>query len=247
MATDIIIPLGTGSRHGDDELRLLLRSAERNVSDLRHVVIVTQRPPEWLANAVLIRCGDPFARNKDGNMVLKVMHALARMDLHGPVCVTCDDTLFTKPQRLADCPVLFNDRGRQWFADALKDKRNSGSFRWYRRLIRTFDYLTSQGVSLGHNYECHAPQVFDADILRDKVPQVDYKSDIGYGIFTLFRGLSGETGGVDQRRHKATVESVDGIGAPMDGLFAGYNDKAFGNGLRERLLGMFPDKSKYER
>ena len=235
---DLIVPLGTGSKSGNDELRILLRSAERNFLDIGRVIVVTQEPPDWLRNAVVVRCDDPLKHNKDGNMIRKVMTALEQCDVHGEVVVTCDDTVFCQPQRMACCPVLFNRRGRECFADPRT---------WHRRLRRTFEFLDGIGTPLTHNYECHAPQTFDADALRSRVQAVDYRSSIGYGIFTLFRGLCGITGGIDQELFKRTYESRASVSEPMDRQFAGYNDEAFLNGLREKLLAAYPKKSKYER
>lgn len=236
---DLIVPLGVGSCSDNDELRILLRSVEKNVEDIGRVVIVTQKVPDWLCNATIVPCEDTLGHNKDGNMITKVMLALESLDIHGDVCITCDDTVFMSHTKLADCPVLYNSRNRNDF--------NETGNRWHRRMIRTFDYLESKGVYLSHNYECHAPQVFNADILRDKVPTIDYRSGIGFGIFTLFRALSGETGGIEQSKFKTTHEDIDSVYSCMDKQFAGYKDVSFLKGLRERLFSIFNNKSKYEK
>ena len=236
---DIIIPLGIGSKSDNDELRLLLRSIEANVSGLGRVIVVTQKAPDWLVNVIVLRRGDPLKRNKDGNMINKVIHALEFLDITGDFVLCADDNLFMRKIDLCDIPMLYNSKDRQYFA---KDDK-----KWHRRMVRTFDLLDGFGVHLAHNYEVHAPQKFNAGMLRGLVPKVDYESDIGYGIYTLFRGLCRETGGVEQSPYKTTHEDVETAGYALDRLFAGYNDDAFNAGLRERLFGIFNNKSKYER
>lgn len=236
---DLVIPLGIGSKHGNDELRILLRSVERNVRDIGRVVVVTQAVPDWLQNAVVVKCGDPLKHNKDGNLIRKVLTALDKLDIRGKFCLSADDAVFFKEIRLADCPLLFNSRGR--------DEFDANGKRWHRRMVRTFMFFGLQGCNLNHNYEVHAPQVFDADLIRKVIPTVDYQSDIGYCIYTLFRGMCHETGGVEQSPYKDTIEEENQVDAPLDKLFVGYNDTAFDAGLRERLFGIFSEKSKYER
>ena len=235
---DLVIPLGTGSRYGDDELRICLRSVERHVRCLRRVVVVTCTVPSWLRNVVVVNRGDPLKHNKDGNMINKVLAAIDELGITGRFALCADDNVFMQDVALDEIPMLYNNKVRAEFA--VDDRK------WHRRMVRTFDFLASRGVELSHNYEVHAPQVFDASVLRDAIRGVDYESDIGYGIYTLFRGLCGETGGVDQRGFKTTHESEADASAPMDRMFAGYNDGAFCNGLRERLFGIFSEKSRYE-
>lgn len=236
---DLIVPLGIGSKHGNDELKILLRSVEKNVIDIGRVIIVTQAVPDWLQNAVVVKCGDPLKHNKDGNMIRKVLTALERLDLRGKFCLTCDDTVFMSRISLCECPLLFNSRGR--------DEFDANGKRWHRRMVRTFDYLASRGIHYDYNYEVHAPQRFCADLIRERIKSVDYRSDIGYGIYTLFRGISDEHGGETQSKFKTTHESIESVDAPLDRMFASYNDDAFNNGFRERLFSIFNTKSKYEK
>ena len=73
---DIIIPLGTGSKSDNDELRLLLRSIEKNGSGYRRIIVVATEIPSWLQNAVTLQMPDSLHQNKDGNIIRKVLFAL---------------------------------------------------------------------------------------------------------------------------------------------------------------------------
>ena len=66
---DIIIPLGTGSKNNDDELRLLLRSIEKNGIGYRKIIVVASKIPSWLQNVVTLQMDDTLSHNKDGNII----------------------------------------------------------------------------------------------------------------------------------------------------------------------------------
>ncbi len=236
---DLIIPLGVGSKFDNDELRLCLRSAELHAVGLQRVVIVTQAELDWLTNVTIIRRNDPLKKNKDGNMIDKVLLALNTLDIKGDFMLCADDNLFMQDVVLEDCPMIYNSKKRSDF--------NANGKRWHRRMVRTFDYLASRGIHYDYNYEVHAPQRFCADLIRERIKSVDYRSDIGYGIYTLFRGISDEHGGETQSKFKTTHESIESVDAPLDRMFANYNDDAFKNGFRKRLFSIFNTKSKYEK
>ena len=52
--TDIIIPLGTGSRFDDIELKFALRSVEKHLSNVRDVYVIGNWP-DWLRNSTVIK------------------------------------------------------------------------------------------------------------------------------------------------------------------------------------------------
>ena len=243
MATDIIIPLGNGSKCGNDELRILLRSIERNAQGTGTVCIVSDCAPDWLANCRVVECGDAWPHNKDANMTDKMLAAIAEIQCREFI-LTCDDTVFNKPCDLERLPVIYNNRSQKDFGP---DFARGEWRRWHQRMYHTFWLAEQMGVTLCHNYECHAPQRFDARRFADNLRQIDYYAGTGFGIFTLLRLCEGITGGEDQNAYKTTHERREDADRPMDRLFVGYNDEAFCNGLRERLYKAFPDKSKYER
>ncbi len=236
--TDLIIPLGTGSRFRNDELRIFLRSLEKNGRGIRRVIAVAAEPPEWLRNVVLLKLDDPLPNNKDGNIIRKILFALKTVgDVPPDFVWSADDCALLRPFDLASVPPVFNARRKEAFAP-------DGS-KWCRRVRRTFDFLESRGVHLDHNFESHTPQRFPSAALLEAMRGIDYESKIGYAVNTLFFGLLGVTGGSDQRLFKETCERDSGW--RFDKTMIGYNDAAFSHGLREELFRRFPDKSKFER
>ncbi len=237
---DLIIPLGRGSKSQNDELRIFLRSVEKYGHNVRKVVVVTDRPPVWLTGVRVIPMDDPLQRNKDGNIIRKILAAIASDDMTPEFAWSADDCVLMQEFDFESIPPIFNSRCKADFPEV-------GSI-WQRRVRRTFELLEARGIDLTHNYESHVPQRFPARKLLRAMRNVDYQADIGYSINTLFSGLLGITGGFDQAIFKRTCETeAAGKDAKLSKLLCGYNDRAFFGGLRDRLFELFPQKSKYER
>ena len=234
---DFVIPLGTGSRCHNDELRLLLRSLQANAMRCRNVIVVATSPPDWLRNVKIIPLDDPLAHNKDGNIIRKVLTAAALPEISSEFVWSCDDCVFLKPCDLANLPPIHNPR--------TKDRFPANGSIWQRRVRRTFEFFEQRGVTLGCNFESHVPQRFPARKLLRAMRDVDYSSDIGYSINTLFYGLLGITRGFDQSLFKDTNENIGD--AKTGKVLCQYNDEAFTTGLREKLFRIFPKPSKYEK
>lgn len=234
---DYIIPLGTESKFNNDELRILLRSLERNAIGLGTIYIVATQPPSWLQNVTIIKMGDPLPHNKDGNIINKVLKAASLPVISSEFVWSADDNVFMKPVVLSKLPPIYNTRNKEKFA-------NQDSI-WRRRVYRTFEFLEKRGVILEHNYESHTPQRFDTKKLLEAMKGIDYESDIGYTIDTLFFGLLGVTDGEPQADWKCTIERTAEI--DLTKPFLGYNDGGFASGLREKLFKIFDKPSKYEK
>ncbi len=234
---DLAIPLGTGSRSGNDELKILLRSIEKNGIGIRNILVVTDRVPDWLTGVKIIPLGDTYEKNKDGNIIRKILAAAVSEGISEEFAWSSDDLALLKPFDFETMPPIYNSRGKERFPV-------DGTL-WQRRVRRTFEFLESRNLNLPHNYESHTPHRYPARKLARAMRNVDYTSGTGYSINTLFHGLLGITGGFDQTLFKETCEKNSGW--KLDKVLVGYNDTAFLHGLREELFRRFPEKSKYER
>ena len=234
---DLIIPLGNGSKSDNDELKILLRSVERNGVGVRNVIVVTDAPPTWLTGVRIVDQGDPLPKTKDGNILGKMLAAITSDGVSDEFAWSSDDCALLKPFDFATLPPTYNGRGKEDFpAD--------GSI-WQRRVRRTFELLESRGLALAHNYESHMPHRYPTRKVIRALRNVDFRSGIGYSTNTLIHGLLGITGGFDQKIFKETCERESGW--RLEKTVVGYNDAAFLHGLREELFRRFPGKSKYER
>ena len=246
VKTDIIIPLGNGSTHGNDELRYLLRSMEKNLKGYDRVFLVTQCCPDWIQNVTVVDIPDKYSHNKDANLHLKTLETVRMHDVKRFVWLS-DDNAFLRPIHVSDIPVIHNHRPNAYFygEDATK---------WRNRVRNTLEWAKSRGIDLPHTYECHCPQVFDGVALLEGMKDVDYVSEPGLTIFTAWRAVTDSWhDSKSQPDYKWTFE------LPMDETpltmseaeltskpFLGYNEGASGKVL-ERLKKMFLEKSRFEK
>lgn len=240
--TDIIIPLGSGSKSDNDELRILLRSLEANAIGLGRIIVVSDCAPSWLdrSRVTVLKMGDAHAHNKDANLIDKTIAAIREFNLDS-FCWFADDNVLMQPLCLSDIPIIRNRRSKSDFAD-------DGI--WHRRVFRTFEWAESLGVHLTHNYETHVPQYFThARDLAARLANVDYQTPPGLSIMTLFRVLLGDVPKLSEPQDawKETYqEDCSGKHIPLAKTFVGYNDAGFSTGLRKRLFEAFPARSIYE-
>ena len=242
----ILIPLGIGSNSDNDELKILLRSIEKNVSNLDKIYIITTAKPDWLnesADVVIVPMRDKWTDNKDANLFDKVHTTIKKFDIE-QFCFCADDNVFAQPIDLATIPVLHNHRDLQWF------NKNVGG-KWTRRVKDTLLWAKNRGVELPNNFECHAPQLFDGKAIINGMVDVDYIAR-PLTIYTAWRAVTDTWhNSTDQREFKNTYEIALYDDYKQDDLctkpFIGYSDSTFLNGLRERLFKVFKEKSHYER
>lgn len=237
---DVIIPLGTGSRSDNDELRILLRSIERNYLDRNRVIIACENLPAWCSDRVVhVKAADTEAHNKDANLHAKVLAAIGQCEV-GKFMFCADDNVFMQPVLDIGMPVLHNPRTAADF---------TATSRWRIRMLNTFEFAKANGVPIKYNYECHAPQLFDGPAVHDAMSSIDFRKQPGLCIYTTWRVVTDTwRDSLDQHIYKETAESDTCLSSLTYGkMFLGYNDSGFSAGLRERLLALFPDKSEYER
>ena len=233
---DLLVPLWAGAREPHDELRILLRSAEKNLTHLGRVIVVTTNPPKWLRNAVVVPVSDD-TRIKDANMLDKVIKAVEVMSIKRFV-LAADDNVFLSPVDARKIPVLRIDAPRSSY-----DKPENG---WFMRVCDTYDYWAMMGLPLNCNYEAHCPQTFLSADFMGKIQQVPYHEGRGLTIYTCLRMCGGRVTGTDCRPYVVSCAKKEAANSPLDKTFCVYMDEAFNNGLRERLFERFPEKSRFE-
>ena len=241
-AVDTIIPLGNGSKAGNDELRLLLRSLERNAVNVRHILLVTDCAPEWLApgnGLEVVPCADTHRHNKDANIFGKVLAGMERAET-ADIVWTCDDCAVLRACDFAALPVLYCRRSRREFGVAK---------RWDRRMRATMKEL---GLEHWH-FDTHTPQRWnraEAQVALSWTPYLCRRGRcINTAVIGRMVGPALPAGAEEQSAWKETCQDEEGgKAAKLDKVFVAYNDAGFiWTGLRERLFGLFPEKSKWEK
>ena len=182
MAVDWIIPLGTGSKSKNDELRLLLRSLERHARNLGRVVVVGDALPDWLTGVEVVKRGDPCPANKDANIIDKVAQAVRDLGIKQFV-FSADDNILLCDCDCEEIPVLRTERTQGCFAPKARLKDGKAELdwnRWRERVYHTFWLAEEWGIPMHNDYEAHAPQLYrDADLLLDGLKGIqDLEGDI---------------------------------------------------------------------
>ena len=235
---DVIIPLGPGSLDKkNDEIRILLRSLEKNCTGLGRVIVVTDCPPDWLDQnaACVLHMGDRHKDNKDANLIEKTLAAIEQYAVRSFIWAA-DDNVIMKPLDLRVAPKIYNNRVRASFPE----KR-----RWHERMRHTFDTFPR----LKCNFDSHTPQPFrDAQKLARSMRGVNFQEDPGMCIMTTFYAAMDElAGAVDQQDYKLTVESVADISLDITSmLYLGYGDTGFAS-ILDKLFNIFSGKSRFEK
>jgi len=246
MGIPLLIPLGNGSQHNNDELRFLLRSVEKNLGGISTIYLMTSFKPDWIVedNGLVVEpLPDKYTDDKDANLIFKTNETIRKHNI-GKFVWCADDNVFLKPINADEIPIIHNHRDNSVFYKETLTK-------WQHRVRNTLEWAKSIGVNLPHNYECHCPQTFEGQKILENM--VEYYPN-QKTIYTLYRVVTNTwQGSKDQRVFKHTFElpmdeSVTQItdGELMAKPFMGYNDQCVDRVLA-RLKQLFPNKSKWEK
>ena len=260
-SVDVVIPLGTGSRHGDAELRYCLRSIERHLEAVGRIWIIGHRPG-WLKDAeentnshlsALIsgdQCSpslrhlpfDDSHRSKDINIIKKI-EAACRAGVSERFVFWSDDQLLLRP-------LAFSQLGPYTWGDLRGRPIGPDPKRWYRRLRRTSAWLAERGLSTFH-CDTHVPVPMERDRfleLADRTRDM-WSSRDGMCVNTWY----GNQAGPDPQpmgNRKATLEgflrTAEIRGRVAGRWFLGHNDAGFTRELRALLEELFPEKCRWE-
>ena len=238
---DILLPLAATSNNNFLELKLALRSIA-TCSDVDNIYVITTADIPWIQNVKLVRIDDPYTNNKDKNLIRKVQLTLQMYPEITDFVIWMDDFIAARPMSLRCIPDVYNNRSLASFS-------NDNLSKWQRRLKFTLSVFQLSGKDVSCNWDSHVPMRFNSAKVLSGLEDIDcYSGGANYTLYTLLANLCDKDRqkAVSQDLVKCTCESSE-FNLNWDKLFIGYNDKAFNNGLSDRLLEKFPNKSRYEK
>lgn len=240
---DVVIPLASGnhgkkllgSKWDNNELRYCLRSLEKHFPDLGRVFIVTEHLPAWLTGVVHLYAKDVHTRNKDANLIDKVL--LACKSGVSPVFLRCSDD---------QCLLREFDGHQVWHLGAFG---REGGGKWWTRYNNTCEYLKAHGKPTFF-YDCHVPVPVARDVFIKVAEAAPYEKPPGMCINTLyFNFLDLPYIGVMDGQ-KATIHrkaDIDTIRREcQNAIFLGYNDDALEGDIEQFMQEQFPNPSRFE-
>lgn len=236
MNTSIIIPLGTGSRWNNTELRFALRSVEKHLTGYGDVFIVGDLP-DWCRNVEHIPCYDQGDKtyDKERNIYTKIMAA-------------CND------ERVTDDFLFMNDD------HFLLQDYEAGKFPyycdgWLSEFLTVTDYKHTVANTIeiykdwhAVYFDIHCPIVYNKKIFEYYLSDLDWSKRFGYCIKTIYCNSTIAFTAFDYPDLKINeVYSADQIRKLITGRpWFSIGDRAREGGLLKVLQELYPKKSKYE-
>lgn len=235
--------VGDGSTWDDNELRYSLRSLSRFLPELRNVWVIGKDIP-WLRNVHHVPFPDPYASNKDANMIAKVLRACIEPGLSETFVRFSDDQYLLQPTSCEDLGPFSRP-------DILRTE-DFPATAWGRRIVRTGRELASRGLPT-LNYESHVPVLYSKQRFAQTMLAYDYGHGDGYAINSLYFNSVEATQPVDLRaaRVRVTVFKPGRSHRQLQAFigarrFLNHNDPGLDTGLRTFLGQLFPEPSPYE-
>ena len=239
---DVVYPI-SGGKHGrkklgskwdNNELRYSLRSLERYFPNMARVFIVGHKP-DWLTNVIHLPAEDRHRKNKDANIIDKVLLA-CRSGVSPTFLRLSDDQCLLQPW---DGLVAYH------FGHA----PDRGGGKWWRRMRRTCEYLRSRGRPTWF-YDTHAPAPVDRETFLRVATEADYQTPPGLCINTLyFNSIEIPREHIGSRKaafHRPTAlrwlrEKAVGK------VFLGYSEGGTNDAMKQFLQEQFPTPSRFEK
>ena len=241
MAVDIVIPLSKQSRHQNMELRLALRSIDKYAKNAGNIWIYTEADLNDFQNINVVKMADKVKDNKDANLIIKIKAAAENPDVSDKFMFWSDDQVLMDTLDLEQAPVVYNMRN-------IKALLNQPMTKWRKRLLNTMNYVQKQtGNAMRYNYDAHTPQPYTKQNAKYVFSTVPYMTQPGFCINTIYYGILGQPGTLDQEQAKFTVQGKLQAVPTKRRIYCGYDDFGFNSGANCFLLGYLFDKCKYQK
>lgn len=243
---DIVYTLGDGSIWDDNELKHSLRSVEENLIDLRQVFIVGHCP-DFIDKSKInyIPCEDPYDRNKDANIINKLLRACADKRISDRFIFNSDDQYFMRP--IKSFEMKYYTDNDLFDLDPLA-KLNV----WEMRARRTINKLSEMGLKQDC-FEAHIPYVIDKDEYFNTMLNTDYGKRFGYTVNSIYMNAMQVprepiTNTVRARIKEPIYSMKEVEEITKDVTYMNHNNPSIRNGvLKEFIENRFPKPSRYEK
>lgn len=254
--TDILIPLGQGSRHDNLELRYCLRSVEKHLKNVGNIFIVGEKP-EWLTNVVHIPARDnPNNWERAHNIYKKIMAGINYEVVHS---VSFGE--FRDPDEMLSENFLFMNDDHSLLTDF-----DAGEFPYYHRgeiklnnfsdnIPQRNQYMnTVKELFTTLDFGVHCPILYNKRAFKAAFAPINHWPEYGYEIKSIYgnKWLSGSKliECKDLKFHQPYNEPLmkESIYKALeDRDWFSISDSCLKSGdMKEVLQELYPNKSKYE-
>jgi hypothetical protein len=177
--------LGTGSRAGDWELRMSMRSFKANYLTAGRPWIIGHIPA-WIDRRK-VRClpwPDPYRSCKDANLLHKAIRLAMEPGISNPFILCSDDHILMRKSAAADFKL--------WHRGEIPKEPLEEMNRWERRLVNTGQRLRRAGYR-AMNFDGHVPYPLRKEWVREAL-RFDFASGPGMCVFSTILNCSKERG-----------------------------------------------------
>lgn len=224
MRYDCIMPLGDGSRYDNLEARIAVASLRKFFPELGRIIIVGEDP--GIEGVEVVRCPEPGAATKDGNIIGKIRLGIeTHPDVSAVFLAISDDTLITRESHFEDFKPRYV---AEWPSDHVWESERMKRT-WEKRLVMTLEKF-SPGAKF---FEPHIFSPVLALGFLEMCRRYDYMHDEGVIHRTLYYNFMG-TEGVPVFDHALVREPGSIV---PDVRHVSYTDRAFEDAsFRQQLL-----------
>jgi hypothetical protein len=234
---DIIIPLGTGSRWQNNELRYCLRSIEMYLTGYNNIYIVGEKP-DWIQNVIHLPFDEKRSnRFKERNILKKVLYACTDQFLSNEFLLFNDDHFLLTHIEACKFPI----HHKQLLVKCLASRKEHEPY-----------YITIQNTlhEIGNNafnYDTHCPIIINKELF-DNVLLFDWDKSFGYCLKTLYCYANNITGEYyPDCKINSAISFAEIKEAIKYRLYFSMGDSALRGGIKDVLKELYPNKSRYEK
>jgi hypothetical protein len=236
MNTSIVIPLGTGSRWGNTELRYALRSVEKHLTGYGDIFIIGECP-SFLQNVTHIPANDiEQTWAKEANIFRKIMVACEDPRVSDDFLFMNDDHFLLQDYQANQFPFYYDG--------LLSDKMTVTEYK--HTVKNTHDWFLGAPVDY---LDIHCPILYNKRKFEWCLPLADWSKPYGYCIKTAYCYINGF---VSSPRCSDLKINQPLTYTEIMQLIAGRPWFSIGDAAREGemlqvLQELYPNKSKFEK
>jgi hypothetical protein len=234
---DLVYILGNGSNWQDNEIRYSLRSLETFVSGIDKVYLIGKKPNFLNDNIIHIPFND-IHTNKAKNIMAKVYRASLDQRISQDFMFWNDDYFALQPFEAANYPFYYKCE--------LDHSLIINKGEYYKHVETTLKVLKSKGLPI-KNFDTHYPIIYNRDKMKQMIESYDWNVQFGYILRSMYcnhYGIEGE--------FKLDCKSNVPLPAPhipiqhKDKHFLSIGDNALNFAMKNYLMNLYPNKSKFE-
>lgn len=236
MKTDILIPLGNGSKQNNLELRYCLRSIELHLKEVGQVVIIGVKP-DWVQNIRFIPAQDSFNNWERAENIYKKILKGCKLDWLSEQFLYAHDDHFLLHDYVAG---KFPDYHRGLIRLKELQEKNPQQYRQMRNTTDALGYL-------GFDFDIHCPMLIDKQCFISLFKNLEWP-DFGYGIKSYYGNNYADTSTeiedlkFNEQLMRPSIYSV----LDERQWFSIGDNSLTGGDMKQVLQELYPNKSKYE-